>query len=147
MKDGNPTVDEVIVKADHVHGWTTEVGNQNIWNKFDGFLSGVENSVFAHCAEIALTINVIDFIEPVFDTKSDKSIGIPRINDFFRLKSFALDYLKEILMSSYDSQTTKAFSARVVTTLEYVRRALVVDPRTLLPKTESRPTTASAKSL
>ena len=147
MKVGNPTVDEIIVQADHVHGWATEVGNQNIWNKFDGFLSGVKDSVLSHCAEIALSIDVVDFAESVFNAELDKSIGVSRINDYFQLYSVELNYLNEILMSSYDSQTTKAFSARVVTTLEYVRRALVVDPRTLLPKTESRPTTASAKSL
>ena len=144
---GNPTVDEIIVQADHVHGWATEVGNQNIWNKFDGFLSGVEDSIFSHCAEIALSIDVVDFIESVFDTELDKGISVSRIEYYSWIEVVTLNYLNEILMSSYDSQTTKAFSARVVTTLEYVRRALVVDPRTLLPKTESRPTTASAKSL
>lgn len=144
---GNPTVDEIIVQGDHVHGWTTEVGNQNVWNKFDGFLSGVEDSIFSHCAEIALSIDVVDFIESVFDTELDKGISVSRIEYYSWIEVVTLNYLNEILMSSYDSQTTKAFSARVVTTLEYVRRALVVDPRTLLPKTESRPTTASAKSL
>ena len=83
MKDGNPTVDEVIVKADHVHGWTTEVGNQNIWNKFDGFLSSVEDSVFSHCAEIALSIDMVDFIESVFNTELNKSISVSRINYYF----------------------------------------------------------------
>ena len=144
---GNPTVDEIIVQGDHVHGWTTEVGNQNVWNKFDGFLSGVEDSIFSHCAEIALSIDVVDFIESVFDTELDKGISVSRIEYYSWIEVVTLNYLNEILMSSYDSQTTKAFSARVVTTLEYERRALVVDPRTLLPKTESRPTTASAKSL
>ena len=80
VKVGNPTVDEIIVQADHVHGWTTEVGNQNVWNKFDGFLSGVEDSIFSHCAEIALSIDVIDFVKSVFDTELDKSIGVSRIN-------------------------------------------------------------------
>ena len=141
------TMNEVIVQADHVHGWATEVGNQNIWNKFNGFFSGVKDSVFSHCAEIALSIDVVDFVESVFNTELNKGISVSRIQFYCRLENLTLNYLNEILMSSYDSQTTKAFSARVVTTLEYERRALVVDPRTWLPKTESRPTTASAKSL
>ena len=143
----NPTVDEVIVQADHVHGWATEIGNQNVWNEFDGFLGSVKDSVFSHCAEIALSVDVVDSVESVFDTELDKGISVSRMEFYSKLSDFTLNYLNEILMSSYDSQTTKAFSARVVTTLEYERRALVVDPRTLLPKTESRPTTASAKSL
>ena len=79
MKVGNPTVDEIIVQADHVHGWATEVGNQNIWNKFDGFLSGVKDSVLSHCAEIALSIDMVDFTESVFDTELNKSISVSKI--------------------------------------------------------------------
>ena len=75
----NPTVDEVIVQADHVHGWATEVGNQNVWNEFDGFLGGVKDSVFSHCAEIALSIDVVDCVESVFDTELDKGISVSRI--------------------------------------------------------------------
>ena len=142
------TVNEVIVQADHVHGWASEVGNQNVWEEFDSFFSGIEDSVLSHCAKIALSINVVDFVESVFNTELDEGVSISRIKIYFleHLEMLVI-YLKEILISSYDSQTTKAFSARVVTTLEYERSALVVDPRTWLPKTESRPTTASAKSL
>ena len=76
---GNPTVDEVIVQADHVHGWATEVGNQNVWNEFDGFLGSVKDSVFSHCAEITLSVDVVDCVESVFDTELDKGISISRI--------------------------------------------------------------------
>ena len=72
-------MDEVIVQADHVHGWATEVGNQNVWNEFDGFLGGVKDSVFSHCAEIALSIDVVDCVESVFDTELNKGISISRI--------------------------------------------------------------------
>ena len=72
-------MDEVIVQADHVHGWTPEVGNQNVWNEFDGFLGGVKYSVFSHCAEIALSIYVVDSVESVFDTELDKGISISRM--------------------------------------------------------------------
>ena len=97
---GNPTVDEIIVQGDHVHGWTTEVGNQNVWNKFDGFLSGVEDSIFSHCAEIALSIDVVDFIESVFDTELDKGISVSRIEYYSWIEVITLNYLNEILMSS-----------------------------------------------
>ena len=72
-------MDEVIVQADHVHGWATEVGNQNVWNEFDGFLGSVKDSVFSHCAEIALSVDVVDCVESVFDTELDKGISISRM--------------------------------------------------------------------
>ena len=72
-------MDKVIVQADHVHGWATEVGNQNVWNEFDGFLGGIKDSVFSHCAEIALSVDVVDSIKSVFDSELDKGISISRI--------------------------------------------------------------------
>merc|ERR1719427_13402 len=66
-----------------------------------------------------------------FNSYSDKSNDPNSTN--------VLAFLNEILISSYDSQTTNAFSATVVTMLEYERSIFVVDPSTLFPKTASSP--------
>ena len=72
------TVNEIVVQADHVHCWSSEVGYQDVWEEFDSFFGGVENSILSHCAKVTLSINMVDFVKSVLDTELDEGISISK---------------------------------------------------------------------
>ena len=94
------TVNEIVVQADHVHCWSSEVGYQDVWEKFDSFFGSVENSIFSHCTEIALSINMVDFVKSVLDTELNESISISEKTLFvLATKSSVLDLTSRFLIT------------------------------------------------